>query len=81
MIAVTNGMLFLVKGGILSGIFYLQAALVFLAILPMVWFPKYAPLIFGLLAASCFFATGLKFHLRHLRAERDRGRARKQPRG
>ncbi len=75
MIAVTNGMLFLVKGGILSGIFYIQAALVFLSILPMVWFPKYAPLMFGLLTASCFFATGLKFHLRRLQAERIARRA------
>ena len=35
MIAVTNGMLFMVKAGILSGFYYFQAAAVFLAILPM----------------------------------------------
>ena len=35
MIAVTNGMLFMVKAGILSGFYYFQAAAVILAILPM----------------------------------------------
>lgn len=70
MIAVTNGMLFMVKGGILSGTFYLQAALVFLTVIPMALFPGVAPLIFGLVAASCFFATGLKYHLRRHRAQR-----------
>ncbi len=67
MIAVTNGILFLVKGGILSGTFYLQGAALFLSIAPMVWFPQVAPLIFGVVAASCFFVTGLKYHLRRRR--------------
>ena len=44
MIAVTNGMLFMVKAGILSGFYYFQAAAVFLAILPMAYFPRFAPL-------------------------------------
>jgi serine/threonine-protein kinase len=70
MIAVTNGMLFMVKGGILSGTFYLQAAFVFLSVIPMALFPGVAPLIFGLVAASCFFATGLKYHLRRHRTQR-----------
>jgi serine/threonine-protein kinase len=70
MFAVTNGMLFMVKGGILSGTYYLQAALVFLSVIPMALFPRVAPLIFGLVAASCFFATGLKYHLRRLRSAR-----------
>jgi predicted Ser/Thr protein kinase len=70
MLGVTSGMLFLIKGGILSGGFYLYAALVFLAIVPMARFPEFAPLILGLVSAVCFFATGLKYHLRHLRALR-----------
>jgi hypothetical protein len=70
MIAVTNGMLFLIKGGILSGSYYVQAALTLLAILPMARFPRFAPIIFGLVAASCFLATGLKYHVRHLRSRR-----------
>jgi eukaryotic-like serine/threonine-protein kinase len=68
MIAVTNGMLFMIKAGILSGGYYLQAALTFLAIFPMVWFPRFAPIIFGVVAASCFFVTGWKYRLRRLRS-------------
>jgi serine/threonine-protein kinase len=60
MVAVTNSMLFMVKAGILSGFYYFQAAAVILAILPMTWFPRFAPLIFGTVAAVCFFVTGLK---------------------
>ena len=47
-LAITNGMLFMIKGGILSGAFYLYAGLVFLAIFPMVWFPRFGPLILAL---------------------------------
>ena len=61
MIAVTNGMLFMVKAGILSGFYYFQAAAVFLTILPMAYFPRFAPLIFGFVAAACFLASGLKY--------------------
>jgi serine/threonine-protein kinase len=68
MLAVTNGMLFMIKAGILSGGYYLQAALTFLAIFPMVAFPRFAPLIFGVIAAACFFLTGLKYRLRRLRS-------------
>jgi eukaryotic-like serine/threonine-protein kinase len=70
MLAVTNGMLFLIKGGILSGEFYLYGALTFLAVVPMARFPRFAPLIFGFVSALCFFVTGLKYHLRHLRTSR-----------
>jgi serine/threonine-protein kinase len=72
MIAVTNGMLFMVKAGILSGFYYFQAAAVFLTILPMAYFPRFAPLIFGVVAAACFFVTGLKYRMRRQRpAPRD----------
>jgi eukaryotic-like serine/threonine-protein kinase len=64
LIAVTNGMLFMVKAGILSGFYYFQAAAVFLAILPMAYFPRFAPLIFGLVAAACFLISGLKYRNR-----------------
>jgi eukaryotic-like serine/threonine-protein kinase len=70
MIAVTNGMLLMIKGGILSGGYYLQAALTFLTIFPMAAFPRFAPLIFGVVASGCFFATGLKYRLRSLRSPR-----------
>ena len=67
MIAVTNGMLFMTKAGILSGFYYFQAAAVFLAVFPMARFPLYAPIIFGLIAGACFFVTGLKYKLRRQR--------------
>ena len=66
-LAITNGMLFMIKGGILSGAFYFYAALVFLAIFPMVWFPRFGPIILALAASVGFFATGLQSHVRRLR--------------
>jgi serine/threonine-protein kinase len=70
MIAVTNGLLFLIKGGILSGSYYLQGFVTLLAVVPMAWYPRVAPLIFGTVAALCFFATGLKYRRRYLRSVR-----------
>jgi serine/threonine-protein kinase len=69
-LGITSGMLFMIKGGILSGSFYLQAAATFLTVFPMVWFPRYAPLVFGTVSATCFFLTGLRAHLRRRRLTR-----------
>jgi serine/threonine-protein kinase len=69
-LAITNGMLFMIKGGILSGAFYLYAALIFLAMFPIVWFPRFGPLLLALPSAFGFFATGLQYHLRRLRSRR-----------
>ena len=66
--AITNGMLFLIKGGILSGTFYIQAACTFLTVVPMALCPKYGPLTFGVVASACFFVTGLQAHLRRRRS-------------
>ena len=63
-------MLFMIKGGILSGAFYLYAGLVFLAMIPMVWFPRFGPLILAVPSAVGFFATGLQYHRRRLRSRR-----------
>jgi hypothetical protein len=41
MFAVTNDMLFKIKAGILSGDYYPQAALTFLAVFPMAKFPRF----------------------------------------
>ncbi|WP_165225015.1 serine/threonine-protein kinase [Aquisphaera insulae] len=64
MVAVTNSMLFMVKAGILSGVYYLQAAALILSIFPIVWFPRFGPMIFGVVAAACFWITGMKYRLR-----------------
>jgi eukaryotic-like serine/threonine-protein kinase len=70
LLAITNGMLFLVKAGILSGEFYVCAGLLFLTLIPAALHPPIAIPIFALVSAGCFFATGLKYHLRHLRTRR-----------
>ena len=70
LLTITNGMLFVVKGGILSGEFYIQGALLFLTLIPATLFPSIAIPAFALMSASCFFVTGLKYHRRHLKARR-----------
>jgi hypothetical protein len=57
-----SGMVFLVKAGILSGTFYVQAVVLFLTSLPMAWFPNFAHLIFGAVSGLCFFIPGLKYY-------------------
>ena len=70
LLTITNGMLFVVKGGILSGEFYVQGALLFLTLIPATLYPPIAIPSFALVSAGCFFVTGLKYHLRHLKARR-----------
>jgi eukaryotic-like serine/threonine-protein kinase len=70
LLAITNGMLFLIKGGILSGEFYFNAGLVFLTLIPAAVYPSIAIPLVALVSAGCFFATGLKYHLRHLRTRK-----------
>jgi len=64
LLAVTAGMVFLVKAGILSGSFYIQAAILFLTAIVMAVFPKIALTIFGVVSASCFYFAGLKYYRR-----------------
>ncbi len=70
LLPITNGMLFLVKGGILSGEFYFSSGLVFLTLIPATLYPPLAIPAFVLASAGCFFVTGLKYHRRHLRTRR-----------
>ena len=70
LLAVTNGMLYMVKGGLFSGEFYVLGGLVFLTLIPAALYPPIAVPAFALVSAGCFFATGLKYHLRHLRTKR-----------
>lgn len=57
-----SGMVFFVKAGILSGSFYVQAVALFLTAFLMAAVPEYAHLIFGTVAAACFFLPGLKYY-------------------
>lgn len=59
-------MSFVVKGGILSGTFYIPAAALFLTALIMAWIPEYSHFLFGTVAALCFFIPGLIYYRRKL---------------
>jgi serine/threonine-protein kinase len=67
-LALLAGIVFFAKAGILSGAFYIQAAVLFATALVMCVVPTYQHVIFGLVSAACFFVPGLKYY-------RQRGRA------
>ncbi len=61
-LGLVNGMVFVVKAGILSGAFYIQAAALFIAAGLMCIFPSIGLLIFGVVSSLCFFVPGLKYY-------------------
>jgi serine/threonine-protein kinase len=61
-LALASGMVFLIKAGMLTGTFYLQAIACFLTSLLMARFPQYGHSIFGVVGACCFFFPGWKYH-------------------
>ena len=63
------GMVFVIKAGILTGTFYLQAAALFAMSPVMAWLPEYGHLIFGVVSAACFFFPGLKYYRRRMASE------------
>jgi eukaryotic-like serine/threonine-protein kinase len=74
-LAVIAGMTFVVKAGMLSGEFYWAAAAEFATAVPMAWLGRIGyeylePLLFGAVAALCFFIPGLKYHRQRLRSQR-----------
>jgi len=72
LLAVTAGMVFLVKAGILSGSFYIQAVILFATAIVMAVFPRVALSIFGVVSASCFFSAGLKYYRRRKKNQASR---------
>ncbi len=69
-----TGAVFLVKAGILSGHFYVQAAILFATAPLMAWIQQHAAQtntldysisLFGLLSGASFFFPGLKYHRQH----------------
>jgi serine/threonine-protein kinase len=77
LLAVIAAVTFVVKAGMLSGVFYLYAAAMFAISVPMAIYPKYGVLMFGLATAICFFIPGMKYHLQRLRSlEAQRGNPR-----
>ncbi|MCA9262696.1 MAG: serine/threonine protein kinase [Planctomycetales bacterium] len=73
-LGLSSGVVFLVKAGILSGSFYVQALILFLTSLAMARWPDVGHIIFGIVSAGCFFVPGWKYYreLRHVRS-RDHG--------
>jgi serine/threonine-protein kinase len=62
MLGVITGMIFLIKAGILSGAFYIQAVCLFACAILMAIYPLYAHAIFGIVCGLCFFIPGLKYY-------------------
>jgi serine/threonine-protein kinase len=62
LLAVAAGMMFLVKAGVLTGIFYVAAIVMFATAVLMARFPDYGVLMFGVAIAGCFFFPGLKYY-------------------
>jgi serine/threonine-protein kinase len=71
MLAVIAGITFVVKAGMLTGAFYVQAAAEFLIALPMALWPDYGILLFGLVTAGCFFVPGLYYRRQRLRTQKE----------
>ena len=65
-LALTSGMIFLVKAGMLTGQFYLQAAALFATAIAMAALQRAnIPIgitLFGVVSAGCFFFPGLKYY-------------------
>jgi serine/threonine-protein kinase len=67
-IALIGGMTFIVKAGILTGAFYVQAAALFVTSGVMCLLPDIGITIFGFVLAACFFLPGLKYHRQRIEA-------------
>jgi serine/threonine-protein kinase len=67
-IAIAAGMVFVFKAGILSGRFYITAAVMFLTAVAMPLLPEASILLFGIMSAACFFFPGLKYYRLRRRA-------------
>jgi len=69
-IAISAAMVFIFKAGILSGEFYLMAALNFATAVAMPLVPEWSILLFGIVSAVCFFVPGLKYYRQRKLTER-----------
>ncbi len=67
-ISIVAAMVFLIKAGILSGTFYIQAGILLVTAGVMALFPNCAMVIFGVVCAGCFFFPGLKYNRQRHRA-------------
>ncbi len=70
MLGVMSSMVFLIKAGILSGAFYFQAVALLITSAGMAQWPDAAHVLFGIVAAGCFFFPGLKYYRQRRAAEK-----------
>ncbi len=75
LLAVTAGMVFLIKAAMLNGTFYLQSAALVVTSLAMAYWPDLAHLFFGVVAGLSFFLPGYKYHRQRLRESVEVGQA------
>jgi serine/threonine-protein kinase len=69
-LAILAGTVFVAKGGMLSGAFYIAALVLFLTAIPMALLPGIGPLLFGIVSAACFFLPGYKYYRQRQRSVR-----------
>jgi serine/threonine-protein kinase len=68
LLGVISAMVFVVKAGMLSGVFYFQAIALFAASILMAIAPRWGHLIFGITSALCFFIPGYQYWRRKQRS-------------
>ena len=66
LLGVISAMVFVIKAGMLSGVFYIQAVALLLASVVMALYPPWSHLVFGIVAAACFFVPGYQYARRSL---------------
>lgn len=64
LLGVISASVFIVKAGMFSGLFYFQAAALLATAVVMAIIPRYAHLVFGIVAAICFFIPGYQYQRR-----------------
>lgn len=64
MLGVISAMVFIIKAGMLTGAFYLQASALLVTAGLMALFPSFGHLIFGVVAAACFYIPGYQYNRR-----------------
>lgn len=69
LLGVITAMVFIIKAGMLSGEFYLQAIALLAASVAMAAIPEHGHLIYGVVSAACFFIPGLKYERQRLRID------------
>lgn len=68
LLGVISAMVFITKAGMLTGAFYVQAIVLLVTSIVMAIAPRWAHLLFGVVAALCFFVPGYQFWRRRKRS-------------